>query len=109
MEDFSDMTFKLGEVHPNHAPLTDESLCPVKGDFQDIPMGDVPAAYLDWLSGQTWLEYKYFGVYEYIQNNRNEIDDELRNEGDVDDHYQSLGWNSLREAGDGASEEDCPF
>lgn len=61
--------------------LTDDSPCPVNGDHLGKPMVKVPSSYLDWLSGQEWLERKYPEVREYIRRSRKAIDQDLEREG----------------------------
>lgn len=55
--------------------LTDSSPFPF-GKHKGRKMKEVPAAYLDWLSGQSWL-VEWAGVAEYIRTNRKYIDQEL--------------------------------
>lgn len=58
--------------------LTDDSPFPF-GRHKDKPMRDVPASYLDWLRGQSWLQ-QWPDVAEYIDRNEKVIDWELDRE-----------------------------
>lgn len=58
--------------------LTDDSPFPF-GRHKDKPMRDVPASYLDWLRGQSWLQ-QWPDVGEYIDRNEKVIDWELDRE-----------------------------
>lgn len=58
--------------------LTDQSENPIPGKHYRIPMGKLPATFLDWLRGQPWLEKKYPTVAEYITRNKKVIDYELK-------------------------------
>jgi hypothetical protein len=53
---------------------------------------DVPAEYLDWLNEQDWLEEKYDGVYAYIQDNMDAINQEL--------NFQNIDYGKHDNAGD---------
>jgi hypothetical protein len=46
------------------------------GKYKGRAMKIVPATYLDWLRGQTWLE-EWPLVQEYIERNADVIDQEL--------------------------------
>ena len=61
--------------------LRDEDKMPL-GKFKGIPMKDVPASYLDWLHGQTWVK-DWPEVLGYIEANRALIDKELEEAGRV--------------------------
>ena len=60
-------------------PLTDKDPMPF-GKHEGVPMEKVPAGYLDWLSGQSWIG-DWPLVEEYITKNRDVIDLELKEEG----------------------------
>lgn len=62
-------------------PLSDDDPMPF-GAHKDKPMRDVPADYLDWLHGQPWLD-KWIRVKKYIENNRDAIDKELKDQGKI--------------------------
>lgn len=55
--------------------LTDKSPMPF-GKYRGSYMGNLPAHYLDWLHGQSWLE-DWPDVLAYIERNRDVIDKEL--------------------------------
>lgn len=57
-------------------PLRDKDPMPF-GQHAGRPMQKVPASYLDWLDGQSWLSTKYPEVKAYIDHNRAVIDKEL--------------------------------
>lgn len=61
--------------HERLGKMDDDSLMPF-GNHKDTPMRDVPARYLDWLSGQPWIG-QWPLVLEYINENRDVIDSEL--------------------------------
>jgi hypothetical protein len=60
--------------------VPDEMLMPFGkfGPFQGDPrtIGKVPASYLDWAMGQTWIK-QYPKVERYVEENREELDKEL--------------------------------
>lgn len=56
-------------------PLKDKDPMPF-GAHKGKPMGEVPAEYLDYISGQDWLS-KWPQVKAYIDHNRAVIDKEL--------------------------------
>lgn len=62
-------------------PLLDTSPMPF-GEHRSKRMSDVPAAYLDWAYGQSWLFQSYPAVADYIKRNRKAIDWELKREED---------------------------
>lgn len=55
--------------------LTDESKFPF-GKYKGRKMKEVPASYLDWLHGQSWIG-DWSEVLAYVQANRKVIDQEL--------------------------------
>ena len=67
--------------------LTDKDPFPF-GKYRDQRMIDVPASYLDWASGQDWLD-KWPDVKKYIADNRAVINKELeRSEEDWESRKQ---------------------
>ena len=64
-------------------PLTDDSLMPT-GAHQDKPMKNVPAKYLDWLIGQSWLRTSrnpdWIRVREYIEANLDAIQADIQDD-----------------------------
>jgi len=56
--------------------LTDESEMPM-GKHKGTPMANVPAHHLRWLSEQDWIS-KYPELQEYITENKDVIDQELK-------------------------------
>ena len=54
------------------------------GKFRDVPMGDVPAWYLDTLRDAEWLD-RYPAVAEYLERNAAAIDQELDEPGPARD------------------------
>lgn len=65
--------------------LTDSSKMPF-GKYKGRKMKTVPAQYLDWMSGQTWIE-EWPAVQDYINRNRDIIDLCLK-----DQEYEKA-WN----------------
>lgn len=61
---------------PAFEPLTDSSPMPF-GAHRDKPMAAVPASYLDFISGQPWLETAWPAVANYIRRSRKAIDQDL--------------------------------
>lgn len=57
--------------------LNDESPCPIIGKYHNMPMGKVPAGYLDWFLGQKNLMEKYPAVLAYVEKNIKHIYYEL--------------------------------
>lgn len=55
--------------------VSDDYLIPF-GKHKGQKIGEVPASYLDWLSGQEWIG-DWHEVDKYIRENREEIDKEL--------------------------------
>lgn len=53
-------------------PLTDNDPMPF-GKFKNEAMKNVPASYLDWVSGQSWIS-DWPAVAAYIEANRKDID-----------------------------------
>ena len=51
------------------------------GEHKGIEIGSVPASYLDWLAGQSWMK-KFPKILMYIKENREHIDRELKLEDD---------------------------
>jgi len=67
--------------------LTDNDPFPF-GKFRGTRMLNVPASYLDWASGQDWLD-KWLDVKKYIADNRAVINKELeRSEEDWESQKQ---------------------
>lgn len=60
-------------------PLTEQSPFPF-GQHKGVPMIQVPATYLDWLRGQTWLA-EWPAVAEYIERNKKAIDQDVERAG----------------------------
>lgn len=58
--------------------LTDSSPMPF-GKYKGRKMKTVPAKYLDWMHGQTWIE-EWPTVKAYIEQNRGVIDQELKDQ-----------------------------
>lgn len=66
-----------------HGELTDESIFPFgKYKASGTKMKDVPSSYLDWLAGTNWFE-DWPNLVEYIKENRQAIDMDLREEGRI--------------------------
>lgn len=55
--------------------LTDDDPMPF-GKYRGKKMEEVPADYLDWLHGQTWIA-EWPAILDYIKRNRDCIDKEL--------------------------------
>lgn len=53
------------------------------GKYRGVAMEKVPADYLDWVVGQTWID-KWPAVVEYVERNRKLIDEELEDMGKLD-------------------------
>jgi len=62
-----------------YPPLSDNSSCPIRGEYQGVKMVEVPAKYLLWLWDQTWLENKYPTVANYIAENIDYLEQEIEN------------------------------
>jgi hypothetical protein len=62
--------------------LTDGDLMPF-GAHKGKKMEDVPAHYLDWCSGQAWID-SWPQVKAYIEANETVIEQELREQGRLD-------------------------
>lgn len=60
-------------------PLKDTDPMPF-GAHKGKQMQDVPAGYIDWLVGQTWID-KFPQIVEYVETNRSAIDKELEEQG----------------------------
>ena len=60
--------------------LDDDSPCPVKGQYLDEKMVNIPAEYLLWLYNQSWLPKKYPNVRYYIEENLEALQSELINQ-----------------------------
>ena len=72
-------------------PLDDNSPCPINGKYHGVPLGKVPASFLDWFLGQPHLVRKYPAVVEYCNNPRvkrainQDLDDGVDDYGPVED------------------------
>lgn len=60
------------------------------GIHSDKAMGDVPAEYLDYISGQAWL-VKWPDVKKYIEDNRQKLDKMLDEEGLIPLRFRKKG------------------
>lgn len=56
--------------------LTDEDLFPF-GRFKDKKMKDVPAWYLDYMRDKDWVKTDYPGLWAYLIEKKEVIDNEL--------------------------------
>lgn len=52
------------------------------GKYEGTPMCEVPAAYLDWLRGEEWVMRKWPGVWEYMADREQHINEELAEDDD---------------------------
>lgn len=83
-------------------PLTNKPTIPVPEDTDKFPFGahkgkryaDVPARYLDWAVGQSWIN-KWPEVVAYVAKHRRVIDMELDEVGDKDDEKSPFGAEEL--------------
>lgn len=59
-------------------PITDDTPCTINGKYFGVPLGEVPATYLDWCLGQEWFARKYPEVLAYIKKYEKVINRELK-------------------------------
>lgn len=82
----------------DRTPWTDQTIMPF-GTHKGIPLEEVPAGYLDWLMGQTWIK-DWPGLYAYIKANLDVIHQQLREEdeslGEVDDDEGFSSWDDYQ-------------
>lgn len=77
----------------NPDPLSDTSPCPVSGKYYNVPMGKVPAHFLDWFIGQPHLMWKYPLVMDYVARNKTAINQDLDRESCDDNSYNK--WDDI--------------
>lgn len=81
--------------------LQDSSPCPINGKHLNQPMGQVPAAFLNWFMAQEHLRAKYPSVVAYVIERQRYINAELEEEDDDYDQDSIYSDAELEEEDDG--------
>jgi len=72
-------------------PVNDDTIFPFGKKYKGVKLKDVPADYLLWcLDNIDDLKTRYFGIYQYILNHADQLNDELSEKEEEDSFRRSI-------------------